>query len=224
MEEILQLIGGTTIAIALITFLGKQGIQAYINLLTQKSLSNYKNELNKMARETEHDLQRKIHDFGLYSSKRHEKYSEIYRLLQVAHSSVVKATDVVNINDYLKERDQNVLSLVSYMLKYDMAEGDIDKLAELDLDFRTKKTTAYSLVLKKYRDIAINSLRDAENYITQNELYFSSEVADLSRKFFSITNSIFREEDFDETYVDIVHQNLRRQMKREMAIGYYQET
>jgi hypothetical protein len=55
----------------------KGGISHHYN----KKLKRFETDLNVMAEEKKLDFQRKLHDFGLYSSKRHEIYPMLYKYL-----------------------------------------------------------------------------------------------------------------------------------------------
>ncbi|MFB1098186.1 hypothetical protein [Terribacillus sp. JSM ZJ617] len=229
-EEIFKLIGSTATVIAILTFLGRQGIQGYINLVTQKSLSNYKYELDKIAREKEHDLQRKIHDFGLYSTKRHEKYSEAFRLLHIAYSSALKVVEIKNLNEYLEMHGNNWRSLLNYLHIHDMDKESINKIIYARENFQFKKTMTDNLVLVKYKEPASVHFNNAESYIFQNELYFSSEVEGLAQEssiaikaLFTSKNSCNDSSDNgDDAYNKL--EELKEKMKQEMSVGYYENT
>jgi hypothetical protein len=60
-------------------------LRTYIKSQTKnffdKNIKDHKHELTKSLKEVEFDYQRKIHDFTLYTQKRHDIYAELYEKL-----------------------------------------------------------------------------------------------------------------------------------------------
>ncbi|MEC0282447.1 hypothetical protein [Terribacillus saccharophilus] len=228
-KGILSWLGGIGLGVATIVGLILFTVRHYIKTLIDKNkdrlMQDYKYQLDKVMREAEHDFQRRIHDFGLYSTKRHESYREAFRLISVSYLAVTKANKIQDIDEYLEGKDDTALSLVTYLMKHDISDEDIKKFRDHHADIKDKRIIARSIVTTHFTDDAAKKLRSASNYIFQNELYFSSEVEFLLYECLKDISFLFKNttdapENFEiESKID----DLKRAMKGEMSVGYYEE-
>ncbi|AIE59098.1 hypothetical protein [Bacillus methanolicus] len=85
----------------------KGGISHYFN----KKLKRFETDLNVMSEEKKLDFQRKLHDFGLYSGKRHEIYPMLYKYLIEASNAVSYA---FSIRKYISDKTLNEKSLLLF--------------------------------------------------------------------------------------------------------------
>jgi len=54
----------------------------------EKKIEEYKNEMQNILEFNKFDLQRKIHDFSLFTTKMHETYQNVFSLFLIAEGDV----------------------------------------------------------------------------------------------------------------------------------------
>ncbi|MFP7255918.1 hypothetical protein [Terribacillus saccharophilus] len=213
---------------ALFIFSVKHLIKTTINKNKEKYMQDYKYQLDRVMREAEHDFQRRIHDFGLYSTKRHEKYSETYRLLQIAYNAIVELSELKfpdDFNEIIDKEEHDTITLSTYLRFYDISEDDINKFMALNLDLHYKKLQAELIVINKFLQIAKSKYETVETFIIQNELFFSFDVESLTNACLSKIKSHIKYTKNGYNSEDILPklELLKLKMKEEMSVGYYNE-
>jgi dsRNA-specific ribonuclease len=86
-------LGAVTIG-AIVYFLFKKTAENFISNHFQKQLEEYRHQLNYIAEEKRFDFQRMLNDFSQYSSKRHEVYPELYKLLLETKRIAIECTEI----------------------------------------------------------------------------------------------------------------------------------
>ncbi|UAY69720.1 hypothetical protein [Bacillus paralicheniformis] len=223
----------------------KMGFERYKNKLN-KDIEDHKSELVKEIEDHKNrllfDLQRKTHDFQLFTEKKHEKYAELYAVLYEATSLTLITTARIRTNiAYRNLIDEDLIQILESFdifqtykkMLYELLENN--KKEELEEHIKRIKQNqelknAYDLRLKGY------------NLFAESLIYLSSEVATVCKelldeqKEYLIDYEIFICKRYapSEKKVDIdtldAHENklikLRERlltlMKTELSIGYYE--
>ncbi|MEM5598395.1 hypothetical protein AAHB53_22535 [Niallia circulans] len=94
-------------------FAVKGGISHFYN----RRLESFRNELTLLTEEKKLDFQRKIHDFSLYSNKRHELYPEIYKNLLKAKKELKFFMGIVSTLEDIPKIDQNTKGKTFYYIQ-----------------------------------------------------------------------------------------------------------
>lgn len=229
-ESILSWVGGIGLGFAAIAgltiFTAKQLIKTTINKNKELLLQDYKHQLDRYMREAEHDFQRKIHDFSLFSTKRHEKYSELHKLIHIAYSAVLTKINITPIDVFLMAEGRSIGSLQSYLRVHGISEDEVTKFVLYNDGFEKQKDVAFKMVKMKYEEIAEIEIKVAGQYMLQNELYLSPKVESLSYALFRKLDIYSKRNDksIEEQQVMRSHlDELKFQMRKEMSVGYYKE-
>jgi hypothetical protein len=183
----------------------KGGIGNFYN----KKLARFNNDLNLVLEEKKLDFQRKIHDFSLYSNKRHEIYPEIYKKFKKSTNSI----------SYLI----SILELIKGISNPD------NKQEEYILDLTRK-------ALEDTED-AFDYFMDSELFLSENISDFGKEIVNplmnISRK---IAAAISLNRDFGNLDINVDEKNPREgirditektsklmsMMRDELRIGDYE--
>ncbi|MYL30727.1 hypothetical protein GLW03_12915 [Halobacillus halophilus] len=194
-----------------------------------RNIESYKNELL-------YDLQRKVHDFQLYSNKKHEIYAEIYKQLYLCNNEIKLVTAIYKqfeyyinytqkeLEDFLNERkvlqiEKDEIKRLFSTDKGKMAEKihDIigrDKFLEVEkLRIKTYQFTCETLI---YQSEEVDSLCDK---ITDNQ----AEILKVFNKY-KVSPNKKQTLDCVETLnveLDGLIKDLQRAMQNELSIGYY---
>lgn len=89
-------------------------LKKYVDNQLQKNLQGHKREMDKQIEAFKHIQQRAFKEFDLYTTKRHEVYPELHKLMEQAygeilglrglkHSPDFKKYSVDELRDYLKK-------------------------------------------------------------------------------------------------------------------------
>ncbi|TYS87512.1 hypothetical protein [Rossellomorea aquimaris] len=174
-NEMWKFLGQVSIVIAIITFLLKTYFKGFIGQIFKKEIESYKHELNLYTEEQKFDYQRKLHDFNLYRSKRHESYKELYKLALSSLRSLKKSQREEVWPNFDKitfgEVEVYVRSEVSDEYTVTKTLSDFERYRDVSL----LKTAIKGYKLKK----TFITINEFEEYFKENELYYSEEINEL---------------------------------------------
>lgn len=154
----------------------------------EKNLENHKQKLNVHTENLKFDLQKKIHDYGLYSGKRHEIYPELFKLLLLADGNV---HGLYGFRRNLSFSEFNEDDIKVFMQARKISEGkqrEILNLWNLRKDDAIDELEAYLRVLE-IQD-ARKSLIEAKNFLLLSDLFLSELVSQKSDELFGALNKI----------------------------------
>lgn len=206
----------------------------------EKKIIEYKNEMQNILDYNKFDLQRKIHDFSLFTTKMHETYQKVFYLFLIAEGNTAQLMGARRRPDYktMGERE------LGYALKknYDLPDVAIEKFTK---DWDDKKKSKDD-ELKKFLDRweiqqARNSISDAKNEFLTSRLFISDEVnTTLEELVPPLVRYVFNAEclrnpDFphenrkalagemqqDDLLIKTLIVKLKLQMQSELKKGYY---
>lgn len=157
---IAQSIISTAVAAALVTVL----LGFYFN----SRLETHKSQLAL-------ENQRRIQDFNLYTTKRHEVYPELYKLILIADGNI---RGLVGLRSVLTFEEFNREDLENYLKEKNVVQGKKNELLSLwdaDKDRGIKKMKKYLRLLEIHQ--AKLTFHEAKNYFLMSELYLSERVS-----------------------------------------------
>ncbi|WP_342436696.1 hypothetical protein NSS79_25690 [Paenibacillus sp. FSL L8-0436] len=154
----------------------------------EKNLENHKQKLNIHTENLKFDLQKKIHDYGLYSVKRHEIYPELFKLLLLADGNV---HSLYGFRRTLSFKEFNKDDIKIFMQARKVSEGKQNEVLNLWDEHKEDaidELEAYLRVLE-IQD-ARRSLIEAKNYLLLSDLFLSESVSLKSDELFRTLNTI----------------------------------
>jgi len=177
---ILKYLGELVVTTGIIAMLFKSYFKNLVDQFFKKELAHYQYELNLITEEKKFDYQRKIQDFNLYTSKRHESYQELYRLVVTAKHKIIDLADETELEN------SSGLSLYDYVLDLQAVKNIKGKLNSLNQDSNDSKSN-YSNIeseIRKQRSVVLeqkfldidNSINEYEDYFRHVEVFCSYEV------------------------------------------------
>lgn len=161
------------------TFL-KQGITHHFN----KELALFNAKITVQAENRKLDLDRRMHDFSIYSTKRHEAYPELFKQLHKVIADFKGVEDIVSIStEFIALEDKN--SFTNYLndLGITFSERLISQIDELFKEYERHSDLERHLL--KARHIIENHLLteigkkydELQEFYIVNLLYFSDDVS-----------------------------------------------
>lgn len=155
-------------------------VKAGVNTEFQKQLADHKHELDVVAERIRFEHQRLLHEFNLFAVKKHDTHAKLFELLRLAHGHCV-----------------GLFGLATSRTFEDYNEADIKRYLE---SLKLTEATSSSILAqwKNNRESAIREIRDLErrsqiqsaqsamtaasNHLLSNEIYFSKEAIENTRK------------------------------------------
>ena len=239
--EILSFFGIPTAITTLIIFIFKKYYGTKIENTFQRSMESYKQELIVATENAKFDFQRKIQDFNLFTTKKHEVYGELNKLLVIAEGNIL---NLYGLRTELSYEEYNKNDLTNLMEKEGFPEGkmnEIIKLFEVGDKYKAILLMKHFLRIKEFRD-ANNVLITARNFFWASIFYFSNEVEEKIKIIFEkLAALLIRQEQIfhaPDTAHDLKNklgtesiklkeeiphliEEVMAQMKQELSVGYY---
>ena len=192
----------------------------------------------QIAIQAEHrklDFDRKIHDFSIYSTKRYEVYSELFKQVYRLGVKLIQRREFQRIPNYIKSKEDvlellekrevivnksTLLEIESLFALYQEGEGVKDiKVPENILDW-----IAYYIQIDMIEGLCLE-IRDTIDFYEENTLYLS-EIVYLKTK--EIIRSLTKFADVeiivDNAVIDDLDKSvneLRTILKKELSVGDY---
>jgi len=224
-------------AMGLLLFIFRKYLSSKIDFDFKKQLAVCKKDLSLITKQVEFDYQRKIQDFSLYTTKKHEKYIELYELLCIADGAI---SNLVGLQHNPTYEEYNKDDIKKMLLKLELQTGKIDDIFTI-WDSRGKaeaieEMREYLQLLKI--NAARNSLAKATNFYLMSKLYFSDDVCkyneNLTKKLsdlfiiyqISLENPGSYENATQKSHklqseIKTYMMKFEKTMKNELSIGYY---
>lgn len=192
----------------------------------EKNLENHKQKLNIHTENLRFDLQKKIHDYGLYSVKRHEIYPELFKLLLLGDGNV---HSLYGFRRRLSFEEFNKDDIKIFMQARKISEGKQDEILnhwEEHKEDAIGELESYLRVLE-IQD-ARRSLVEAKNYLLLSDLFLSESVSLKSDELFKTLSSLlvliefpspgdYRERDRLSEGIKDLFADLKILMKKELS-------
>ena len=167
----------TIIVTAILPFVGKKWIDNYF----KEKLEDYKHDLQLITKKVDFDYQRQIHDFNLFSNKKHEIYAELYSQLVNANNEVGSATSAYR--QYPDFHRYDINKVRDFLVEMNISEDEINRITarfELDKNRTVKELTA-KVDFKNAQKADIVRV-EATRYLLKSEIYLNEEVSNKSNE------------------------------------------
>ncbi|MDF2039857.1 hypothetical protein P2R12_23225 [Cytobacillus oceanisediminis] len=171
-NEILKFFGQATILIAAVTFLLRSYFKNLVSQFFKKELEEYKHDLNLITEEKKFDYQRKLHDFNLYRTRRHESYRVLYKL---ALSSLNKINQSRKQTVWPKFEDMTYEEIEVYLKTEIKDDFEVQKTNRKFQQYRDFSIIKSSIVATRLKTTMLE-INEFIEYFEENELYYSNEV------------------------------------------------
>lgn len=215
------------------------GVEFYakkrLDLEFSKHIEQHKAELQQIRDQINFDLGRKMKDFDLYTTKRHQVYPELLGLFLVAGEKIGDYGNVrrYNISDMTSAQLQhflvNVFAVPEEHYRHLVEAWESNRVGQIDSVYATCQRYAWVNML--------NAIIAAHNKTLLYELYCSEEVAynflkltKQLKQFTELLNEyLIKNEDLNENAKELkesIESLLSEQkdlMRKELGLGYYNE-
>jgi phosphoribosyl-ATP pyrophosphohydrolase len=236
-------INWSTILVYLLLTLGaiwgftKLFINNLIDNRFKNKLESLKNELQLIIENNKFDLQRKMADFNLYTTKRHEAYMNIYDLYLNADGQIRGQMGMKTSPDY---NEFGLADIEKRLRSFNLLENKIEEYLEKWRAYTgTQRHELFSEIGDYLYMVEIQKanlkLVEANNYFLLRRLYLSDEVQDiifelkkllfdyiLGVEFLMKHKTPFKECSMLEAKIEISLNKLLLQMRNELKVGYYE--
>jgi len=178
---ILRDYGPWALIIALLTFVGWRGLDAYVRrrvdglveLAVGKELAEHRSGLEEQAARLRQQHLKEHTTFSLYTTRQHRVYPRLFGKFRIAEGTLVRPT-IEMVNDYSKASDEQIRK-AAVQLGVDQ-EIVAPILAKLKTDRRAAIRELQALDDQVRKNRGLNAYRDARNYAVLNDLYLSDPV------------------------------------------------
>jgi hypothetical protein len=231
-DSVINIIISTLISSGIIILFVKSSIKGIITHYFNKNLENHKHELTLITEAIRLDHQRKIHDFSLYSNKKHEVYPEIFKMLLNSFRKIRFFKE----DTYLSLKFINNKEQLYRYLEAIVGETKMNNFHEIINDWDKSPQDCIhraSLSLKKIIAQEANEyFKETYDFILSNQLFLSDVVSenieiigmDIASLITLCSTRYHEELEEFESMVNKIEEGLRilkENMKKELAIGNY---
>ncbi|MBK4212842.1 hypothetical protein EGI07_11585 [Bacillus pumilus] len=150
----------------------KGGINNYFN----KKMVKFKDDIAQLSEERKLDFDRKIHDFSLYSTKRHELYPILFRNIYKTNKSIVNLELMSQISRGSINSKYEVISyyeIMHFELEEELKNKIINHLELWDSDVDKCLEKISSEVKNNLCKKVSIELKETNEFFEQNILFFS---------------------------------------------------
>lgn len=193
----------------------------------------YKQELNAEMEKLRHQQQRNYKDYELYTSKRHERYPEIYKSIEISYGAISELRGSYRDLSYENVNKQDI---EEYLKSEGVTSKDLNEILLLWTD-DTQNLGAIIKINAIRKRIKINTAfekwQEANNILIFNELYLTEEVSIAARSLLdllfthldAIELGYLQYEDFKKEQESLkqLKDKLKKIMKSELALIPYSE-
>ncbi|MCP3794696.1 hypothetical protein [Paenibacillus sp. CH40] len=213
--------------------------KSYVNQQFNKLLETHKHELQILMENNKFDLQRKMLDFNLFTTKKHEVYTKLFNLYLVAEGRA-RGIDGYEYPDFKKYSKSEIKE---YLTSLNIPSVDIQNFVDNWTSEDAHIIADHIIDYLKKLEIknAIKCQQDAKNYSLFSGLYLSEKVAVISKELSQnlgtysndlniIHNFTMSQSDRDrivaemrdkENKIEELIASLKYELQQELSIGYY---
>ncbi len=195
-----------------------------------KRLEDHRHSLQMLTEAARFDYQRRMQDFSLFASKKHEINARLFELLRIAEGA---AHGIRGPGHSLTFEEYNEADLLRYMTDQNIVEGKREEIIKI---WQSSKQDGIQ-ALKEYLSVigigkAKANRQHVINFVLANELYllpdvvkavyrclalFGNRIADAEYDLDALMRPPIRPQEITEA-VEAVRELLRK----EISIGYYE--
>ncbi len=222
-------------------FFSKKYVSNYLDLNFSKKLEDHKHELSQVTDYMKFDHSRKLQDFNKYTTRKHEVYSELYRLVNISEGNVGYLGKLEN-EDMFKGMSEEVVKIKlkdEYELPEELYIKEITPW-RTDGEFQQR---LYIFIRDASYARAVNSISKAKNEFLICSLFLSEGIEKKVEELLSVLENHRRlylrmwalkdanqnTENLIKEIANVAKSNkevrneLKVMMRNELKIGYYNE-
>lgn len=178
-----------TIIFVLITPFVKKIFNNYIDNRFDKNKIKYEHDLNLITENARFDFQRKIYDFNIFSSKRHEIYAELYKKILIIQGTVL---NLMGLRESIDLMTLDKHSVREFLRINNFNEALINEAIEIwDSDRKTIVNKIKNRLRNKEFNDADFEIIKTYNFFLESKLYLSDDIDGLSAIIISDVRSLF---------------------------------
>ncbi|PAD35957.1 hypothetical protein [Terribacillus saccharophilus] len=180
------LIGG-----GLVLFSLRKIIQGKVKSHFDKKLVEVKHDLQLVVKNVEHDYQRRIHDFTLFSSKKHEVYMNVYKMVCNLEAKLQLSTEYMNKFYNLVRFSDNFVDIREYLIKEDVPELRVRELEDIYKKDKILGIKEFEKMMDFHELLKSDEIR-VETYeeVVVSELYIKEEVSKKVHEMIEISRKL----------------------------------
>ncbi|WP_233879915.1 hypothetical protein [Virgibacillus halodenitrificans] len=187
------------------------------------------------------DSQRKVHDFQLFTTKKHETYPKLYGLLYKSTDSILNVTN--RLQSYPSFNQHSKADLENYLGKHELLETDKNRILSLwETDKQKMQKELQTLIQNESFQEADQLRIDAYRLFSESLLYQSEEVTNIGEEIVKKQRELLLDHDWyrqeaepkerreirekiqeHKDTLDRLRKELLETMKSELRVGYYGE-
>ncbi|MEH7454189.1 hypothetical protein [Gottfriedia acidiceleris] len=155
-------------------------LQKWIEHGFQKKSADYQAEIQTKLESLKLDHQKVLFNFESFNSKQNERFPELYTLIETALGHIRGLRGYKRLPTFENVAEEDVKT---YCEAIEMNSGDVNRILSI---WESQKDFAITEIRRLKKTIDYNRAEikwfDANDYLIYNELYFSDQVAEETRK------------------------------------------
>lgn len=187
------------------------------------------------------DSQRKVHDFQLFTTKKHETYPKLYALFYKSTDSILNITNW--LQSYTSFVQHSKSDLENYLGKHELLEAEKNRILSLWETDKLKMQKELHTLIQNERFHEADQLRiDAYKLFSASLLYQSENVTEICEKIVQKQRELLLDHDWYREEVEVKEKKVIREkikehkenleqlrkvllktMKSELKVGYYED-
>ncbi|WP_409275865.1 hypothetical protein V1499_09955 [Neobacillus sp. SCS-31] len=218
----------STLVVSLFQYLSQAGVN---NFFTKK-LELFKEQINITAEQRQYEYEKKIQNFNLFSSRKHEIYPELYKIIKKAYDTL----SIYEINTTLP-RLENIKSIDLFLKDRNIPNEFLSKVYERWQGHDVPISFILQRILSLYTyEMTRKLITDAHDYYYGVDIYLPEELSEtisllLRNMIFLITaygsyaeTGIITDHDIDfdkqlkyelQDYMKTVKENIRKELSNQ---------
>lgn len=186
------------------------------------------------------DSQRKVHDFQLFTTKKHEIYPKLYGLLYKSTDSILNATSW--LQSYPSFVQNSKTDIENFLGKHELLENDKNRILSLWETDKQKMQKELHTLIQNENFYEADKLRiNAYQFFSESLLYQSENIAIIGEKIVQKQRELLLHHDWYRQEVEVnekkeirekikahkdsldkLRKELLEKMKAELSVGYYE--
>lgn len=222
---------------AAVKFLSK----VYVDQLFKKALEDHKHDLQMIVENNKFDIQRKMHDFSLYASKKHSIYADLYGLFLNAEKMSKRMMGFREMPNYIAYSGKEL----EYALRNKgIPEVKIEYYVEGWNSYKSTKIDDLKMYIQFFEiNEAKLAFSESKDKFHNSRLYLSEKVTEICHKTTEVMwnlivdlelvldkdiigydKSKFRKSyEINKKELNELLLNLQIEMQKEISVGYYEK-
>ncbi|WP_426005332.1 hypothetical protein [Bacillus sp. DWP3-1] len=215
----------------IVTLLFQSFVKGGINNYFNKKMVKFKDDIAQLSEERKLDFDRRIHDFSLYSTKRHELYPELFKQVYRTSKSILNLEGMSHLSrTFIRSKSEIIPYYESIHFQFDEdLRNEITLILEMWNSNVDECLEQISSIVKKNLCSKISlELKEANEFFEQNILFFSDTAVNKLELLMPALSLLFMQKSgessgirLDEEKVQNDIDSLEELLKSELSKGDY---